>query len=283
MKPRVTKREKVFAVVPTLLTLGNATCGFGAITFATKVGPGVTEGNDLLIAAMLILAAMAFDMLDGHAARLAKMTSDFGAQLDSLCDVISFGVAPAFIMLKLPQVHHLYHPRLLWVIAVLYVLCAVLRLARFNVETGDEDFHDSFSGLPSPAAAGTVAAVVVGIPGLEQLTQPSASPMAQTIGGWLTSATAVGMPLLTLALACLMVSRIRYPHVVNQLFSGRRNFSHLVQLIFAGVAIFLVHELAVPLILIYFVLASPVRALWAEVVSGRLHKSVRQPSGGSET
>ena len=101
----------MFAVVPTLLTLGNAVCGFGSITFATKVGPGVTEGNELLVAALLLLAAMVFDMLDGHAARWAKMTSDFGAQLDSLCDVISFGVAPAFIMLKFPQVHHLYHPR----------------------------------------------------------------------------------------------------------------------------------------------------------------------------
>lgn len=283
MRPRVPKREKVFAVVPTLLTLGNATCGFGAITFATKVGPGVTEGNDLLIAALLILAAMAFDMLDGHAARLTNKTSDFGAQLDSLCDCVSFGVAPAFIMLKFPQVHHIYHPRLLWVIAVLYVLCAVLRLARFNVETCEEDTHDSFSGLPSPAAAGTVAAVVVGVPGLEQLTHPSSSAMAQTVGGWLMSATALGMPLLTLALACLMVSRIRYPHVFNQLFRGRRNFSHLVQLIFAGVAIFLVHELAVPLILIYFVLASPLRAFWAETVAGRLHKSARQPSIRKET
>jgi len=283
MRPRVPKKEKVFAVVPTLLTLGNVVCGFGAITFATKVGPGVIEGYDLLIAALLILAAMVFDMLDGHAARLVKMTSSFGAQLDSLADVISFGVAPAFIMLKFPQVHHLYHPRLLWVIAVLYVLCAALRLARFNVETGEEDSHDSFSGLPSPAAAGTVASVVVATPGLEQLTDPSASQTVQTIGGWLMGATAMGMPLLVLGLACLMVSRIRYPHVFNQLFRGRRNFRHLVQLIFAMVAIFAVHELAVPLIFFYFVLGSPARAFWAEVVSRRPAKCSQPSSGRSET
>ena len=275
MKRTAYRREKVFAVVPTLLTLGNAVCGFGSITFATKVGPGVPEGNDLLIAALLILAAMVFDMLDGHAARWANLTSDFGAQLDSLCDVISFGVAPAFIMLKFPQVHHIYHPRLLWVIAVLFVLCAVLRLARFNVETGEEDSHDTFSGLPSPAAAGTVASVAVAMPGLMQLCDPSMSEMSQQIGARLIGATTIGLPLITLAMACLMVSRIRYPHVFNELFRGRRNFRHLLQLIFAMVAIFAVHELAVPLIFCYFVLGSPIRALWAQVAARRRSKARR--------
>jgi len=275
MKRTVYRREKVFAVVPTLLTLGNAVCGFGSITFATKVGPGVPEGNDLLIAALLILAAMVFDLLDGHAARWANLTSDFGAQLDSLCDVISFGVAPAFIMLKFPQVHHIYHPRLLWVIAVLFVLCAVLRLARFNVETGEEDSHDSFSGLPSPAAAGTVASVAVAMPGLAQLSDPSMSEMTQRVGEWLIGATAMGLPLIMLGMACLMVSRIRYPHVFNQLFRGRRNFRHLVQLIFAMVAIFAVHELAVPLIFCYFVLGSPIRAFWAQLAARRRLRAPR--------
>lgn len=270
---RKVRREKVFAVVPTLLTLGNAVCGFGSITFATKVGPGTTEGNHLLIAALLILAAMVFDALDGHAARWARLTSNFGAQLDSLCDVISFGVAPAFIMLKFPGIDGLYHPRLLWVIAVLFVLCAVLRLARFNVETGEEDSHESFSGLPSPAAGGTVASVVVAVPGLEQLTDPSMSEMTRRIGAWLMGATTVGLPVVMLGMACLMVSRIRYPHVFNQWFRGRRNFRHLVQLIFAMVAIFAVHELAVPVIFFYFVLGPPVRAVWTETVARRFAKS----------
>jgi CDP-diacylglycerol--serine O-phosphatidyltransferase len=275
-------KEKVFAVVPTLLTLGNAACGFGSITFATKVGPGVTEGNEMLVAALLLLAAMVFDMLDGHAARWANMTSNFGAQLDSLCDVISFGVAPAFLMLKFPLVHHLYHPRLLWVIALLYVLCAVLRLARFNVETGEEDSHDTFSGLPSPAAAGTVAAVVIALPGLDRLVDPAASQTSQAVGGWLLEAVALGMPIVTLGVACLMVSRIRYPHVFNQLFRGRRDFRHLVQLIFAAAAILLVHELAVPLIFFYFVLGSPLRALWTEVFSHRFSRAKGKTSGRSE-
>ena len=94
------KRAKMFAVLPTLLTLGNAACGFGAITFAAKVGPSNAGGNELFIAALLIFLAMLFDLLDGSAARWARQTSDFGAQLDSLSDSISFGIAPAFLMLQ---------------------------------------------------------------------------------------------------------------------------------------------------------------------------------------
>ena len=282
MRPIGYKREKVFAVVPTLLTLGNAVCGFGSITFAAKLAPGATEGNELLIASLLILAAMVFDMLDGHAARLTHMTSDFGAQLDSLCDVISFGVAPAFVMLKFPQIHHVYHPRLLWVIAVLYMVCAVLRLARFNVETGEEDSHQSFSGLPTPAAAGAVAAMAIALPRLEELSDPAASRISQAIGSGLTGAVALGLPVVMLVLACLMVSRIRYPHVFNQLFRGRRNFRHLVQLIFAIVAIFAVHELAVPLVFFYFAFGSPIRAFWTEIIARRVLKSPQPTSEKSE-
>lgn len=274
MKRRRIRREKVFAVVPTLLTLANAACGFGSITFATKVGPGmVHQGNELTIAGLLILAAMVFDTLDGHAARWAKLTSDFGAQLDSLCDVISFGVAPAFIMLKFPQIQSTYHPRLLWVIAALFVICTVLRLARFNVETDEEHSHQFFSGLPSPAAAGTVASVAIVMPGLRQLTEPSMSALSQRTGEFLIGAATVSLPALTLTLACLMISRIRYPHIANQLFRGRRNFQHLVQLIFALVVIFVVHELAIPLMFCYFVLGSPARALWTQISARRRARS----------
>ncbi|MHC4405402.1 MAG: CDP-diacylglycerol--serine O-phosphatidyltransferase [Planctomycetota bacterium] len=271
MKRTGNRKEKMIAVVPTLLTLGNAACGFGAITFASKVGPSGGEGNELFIAGLLILAGVAFDALDGHAARLVRQTSNFGAELDSLCDVISFGVAPAFLTLKFLQVHRLepffYHPRMLWVIAALFMVCVVLRLARFNVETGEEDTHESFSGLPCPAAAGMVASVVVAMPGLQELTDPAMSETAQRVGHWLIGATAIGLPVLTLGMACLMVSRIRYPHMANQWFRGGRNFRQLVQLVFAMAALFVVHERAIPLIFGYFVLASPVRALWAKTLA----------------
>ena len=270
LRIRLRKRQRWFPVLPTMITLGNAVCGFGAITFAFNVGPegsSTASYGGLFTAALLVYLGMVFDMLDGHMARLTKQISNFGAELDSMCDVITFGVAPPFIMLKFPQVQveHLYHPRLLWVIAVLYTLCAVLRLARFNVETDEQNSHDSFSGLPSPAAAGTVASFAIVLPGLQKLTEPHPA-----IGAWLTQAAYFSLPLFTLAVACLMVSRIRYPHYFNQLFRGRRNFQHLVQLTFALVAVFAVHEWAIPLIFMYFVLASPLRAFGSRLVMRRL-------------
>jgi CDP-diacylglycerol--serine O-phosphatidyltransferase len=272
LRMRVAKREKWFPVIPTLVTLGNAVCGFGSITFAAKVGPEYTEGNALFVAGLLIFAGMVFDMLDGHTARLTKQVSNFGAQLDSLCDVITFGMAPAFLMLKFSQA---YHPRLLWVIAVLFLLCAVLRLARFNVETDEQDSHESFSGLPSPAAAGMVASVAIVMPQLKDLASSGMPEMTQRIAEWLISAANVGLPLITLVVACLMVSRIRYPHVANQLFRGRRSFQHLIQVIFALVVIFAVHELAVPLIFGYFVLGSPMRAVWMKIIAHRAVQAAR--------
>jgi CDP-diacylglycerol---serine O-phosphatidyltransferase len=269
----------MFAVLPTLLTLCNAVCGFGAITFAAKVGLvarlgwGETDTDCLFIAALLIFLAMVFDMLDGSAARWAKQTSEFGAQLDSLCDAISFGVAPAFILVKFSPD---FHPRLLWSISVLFVVCAILRLARFNVETEEEDTHEQFSGLPSPAAAGTVASFMIAYPELETLVR---QVPVEDAGWWeiwthhlalyLSPALKVVLPIVALLCACLMVSRIRYAHVFNQWFRGRRSYQHIVQLVIGAVAIFLVRELAVPLIFCLFAFGSPLRAVLSAIARWR--------------
>jgi CDP-diacylglycerol--serine O-phosphatidyltransferase len=275
---RIPRRQKMFAVLPTMLTLGNAVCGFGAITFAAKVklvtrsGWGTTDTECLFIAAVLIFLAMVFDALDGRAARWAKQTSPFGAELDSLCDAISFGVAPAFILIKFsPE----FHPRLLWAIAVLFVLGAILRLARFNVETDEEDTHEFFSGLPSPAAAGTVASFMIAYPELEDL----ARPLAENAPAWdsLTHNFAIYalpalkflLPIVALSCACLMVSRVKYSHVFNQWFRGRRSYQHILQLVIGLVAIFMVRELAVPLIFCVFAFGSPLKAAWATLMPRR--------------
>ncbi len=268
--PRKTRRQKVFAVLPTLLTLCNAACGFGAITIAAKIGPEQISGTELLVtAAQLIFLAMLFDMLDGSAARLTNQTSDFGAQLDSLCDAISFGVAPGFILLQLANPDHKllmataipFPPRLLWAIAVLFMACAILRLARFNVESDEEDSHEFFSGLPSPAAAGVVASFPIGIRELnEQFTS------ASLISKYLQPTLAILLPLITLAAAVLMVSRIRYAHVFNQMIRGRRSRIQILQIVFAMVLMFVVREMALPVLFCAFAFSSPVRALWQRYV-----------------
>ncbi|MDA1165726.1 MAG: CDP-diacylglycerol--serine O-phosphatidyltransferase [Planctomycetota bacterium] len=265
----MSKRERAFAVLPTLLTLGNALCGFAAITYAARLGIEDVQAGDshLLYASMCIFAGMVFDALDGRAARWANQSSEFGAQLDSLCDVVTFGVAPAFLMRQF-SLQSVLHPRILWVIAGLYVACAILRLARFTIETDEEDSHDFFSGLPSPAAAGAVASFPVAMYGLGKLTVPSenVSVFARQIATWLEPAFLEVLPLITLAVACLMVSRIRYSHVFNQLFSGKRSRAHVIQVVFTGAVIFSVREMAVPLIFCYFAFASPCRALWKSMM-----------------
>ena len=262
------KRQVLIAILPTMLTLGNAVCGFGAITFAAKLGPESTvEGNTLLVAALLIFAGMIFDMLDGSAARLTNQTSEMGAQLDSLCDAITFGVAPAFLMLKFSRDH--YSSRLLWVIAVLYVLCALLRLARFNAETDEEDDHEAFSGLPSPAAAGVVVSFPIAMRGVDGDLLASRFETLNELGEVLGPLLRYALPFITLAAAALMVSRFRYLHVFNNLMRSEKPRQHLVQLVFALLVIFLVQELAVPLVFLLFAFGIPARSVLLELWSRR--------------
>ena len=208
--------------------------------------------------------------------------------MDSLCDAVSFGVAPAFLMLQFTRADHSfgaqislpfqYHPRLLWVIAVLFVVCVLLRLARFNVETDEDDTHEDFSGLPSPAAAGTVAAFPIAMHGLvdtvfdgSAVGDPQMS--AHAISLWLIPFAVTALPLVTLAVASLMVSRIRYAHVFNQLFKGQRSRQHVLQLVFTLALIFTVKELAVPVIFCYFAFAAPLRAAWHELTKRWMYRS----------
>ncbi|MEZ6047391.1 MAG: CDP-diacylglycerol--serine O-phosphatidyltransferase [Planctomycetaceae bacterium] len=275
-KPRKTRKQKMFAVFPTLLTLGNAACGFGSITFAARIGPESTDQNSLFIAAALIFLAMLFDALDGYAARWTKQTSEFGAQLDSLCDAISSGVAPAFLMLQFSKD---YQSRFIWVIAVLFVLCAVLRLARFNVETDEEDSHEFFSGLPAPAAAGLVASFPFAMRGLVRWKETAQEEWFLNLLDYLVTIMKQGLPFITLAAACLMVSRIRYVHVFNAFIRGRHSRKQLIKIVFTLAIIFGFHELALPLVLCYITLLPPVQAFIKEFrkgkfsLSGRNHQS----------
>ena len=264
------RREKLFAVLPTMLTLGNAVCGFGAITFAAKWSGG-DPALSLFVASCLIYLAMLFDALDGSAARLTKQTSEFGAQLDSLCDAISFGAAPAFLMLQFSQSRD-FHSRSLWLIAALYVVCAVLRLARFNVETDEDDAHDSFSGLPSPAAAGTVASFPLMVFWFRHLEDSELVKPSERLGQQLNQWTEFVLPIITLAVACLMVSRIRYAHLFNQLVRGRRNRQHLIQVLFALAVMFVMPQVSVPLFFCWFAFGSPLKALWNESAARWWHR-----------
>ncbi len=175
------KKIRTVAVFPTMFTLGNLICGFFAIVVASRVAPDSRDvrqapeinadnpanfvlglnpadpTHNVMLSGWLIFLAMIFDALDGHVARLAKITSDFGAQLDSLCDLVTFGVAPAFLMVKMCPDFTYVAREAMWIIAAVFTACAAIRLARFNVETETDDDHLTFIGLPTPAAAGCIA------------------------------------------------------------------------------------------------------------------------------
>jgi CDP-diacylglycerol---serine O-phosphatidyltransferase len=252
---------KKIAIIPTLLTLGNAVCGFAAIATANKIGMPETAGESdwyFALSGWLIVGAMVFDALDGYVARLSRSASDFGVQLDSLCDAISFGLAPAFLLLHLgpgwtpvPRLH-----QALAMIAALYLVCALLRLARFNVQTNLEPAGlKRFRGLPSPAAAGCLASLAI-LRGGELTQRWSLDPQA------VRAAIEIFAPLGGLGVALLMVSRLPYPHLTKQILRGRRPFSHLVQVVVAFFVIFLVSDLALFLLFWIYALAIPLRYLW---------------------
>jgi CDP-diacylglycerol--serine O-phosphatidyltransferase len=203
--------------LPSLATLGNAICGFGSMYVASMPDSGASRDpvtlfmaqHTFMAAAYLIFFAMIFDGLDGRLARFARHTTDFGGQLDSLADAISFGAAPAMAESL---------DRLCWACAALFMSCALLRLARFNVSNKHgEQHHFSFLGLPSPGAAGAVAAFVLLH---EEL----------SLSGWerMAGFMRIILPLVVCVTGLLMISNIRYPHLVNRYLRGRRSLGRLI-------------------------------------------------------
>jgi CDP-diacylglycerol--serine O-phosphatidyltransferase len=141
-------RQGIF-ILPSLLTLTSIFFSFYSIILGMK--------GQFLYSAALIIVAGFFDGIDGKVARLTKTTTKFGVELDSLADVISFGVAPALLMYSWALEPY---GRLGWVSAFVFVTCGALRLARFNVQSVNPDLK-KFNGLPIPAAAGMLATTVV--------------------------------------------------------------------------------------------------------------------------
>jgi CDP-diacylglycerol--serine O-phosphatidyltransferase len=211
----------------------------------------------------MILVAMLADMLDGRLARMSQHTSSFGGQLDSLCDVISFGVAPAFLMLKLVESKldlstvlwgGLLH-RFIWLAALAYISCAAIRLARFNVENEEnEAAHMSFVGLPSPGAAGVVVSLVI----FQQEQVPTLGLLVYLL------------PFVTLGMAILMVSRVRYPHLLNVYLTGKRPFGYLIRILFLlGLAMWDI-QTALVLVFGFFAGGSFVKWLYYKAVHRRV-------------
>jgi CDP-diacylglycerol--serine O-phosphatidyltransferase len=266
---------KRLTILPTTLTLGNGVCGFLAVVCASRIGSPDAGGVDPYFAwsGWLILAAMIFDALDGYAARLSRTTSQFGAELDSLCDAVSFGVAPAFLLLRLCASYEpvpLLAPAL-YAIAILYLVCVVLRLARFNIENSTETVSSKrFRGLPSPGAAACLASLAIlygELPGRLATLFADADP--DLIRLTVQRLVEVVAPLGAVVVALLMVSRLPYPHLTKQLIRGRRHFGHVVQLLLMLVVTLLVRDVAVVLFCWLYAVGTPLRYLLGRALPGQ--------------
>ncbi|HEU0090604.1 MAG TPA: CDP-diacylglycerol--serine O-phosphatidyltransferase [Vicinamibacteria bacterium] len=194
------------AILPSLFTTGNLFLGFWAIVR--------TFHGQYAEAAPLIFWAILLDVLDGRIARLTGTTSEFGAELDSLADVVSFGVAPALLAYSWGFATL---PRVGWLVAFLFIVCGALRLARFNVQKSSVDGR-YFVGLPIPAAAAPVAALVNVSP------QPVDERTHAVV--WLS---------LLIVLSFLMVSTFRYTSFKKVDLRSRRSYVNVV-----GIALLLI-------------------------------------------
>ncbi len=153
------------SLLPSLFTIANLFCGWACVVHAMR--------GEFIVAAPFIGVAIVLDMLDGRIARMTGTTSDFGVQLDSLADLISFGMAPAILAFQWGLVPL---GRMGWAVGFVFLTAAALRLARFNIQTVSDKRY--FVGLPSPAAAAIPAATIFYYP------QGSAHAAAGAASAW---------------------------------------------------------------------------------------------------
>jgi CDP-diacylglycerol--serine O-phosphatidyltransferase len=245
-------------LLPNLLTLANSFCGLLAIFKGIDAMQAVDPDrfySSLETSCWLIFAGMLFDAVDGKVARMVGGGSAFGAQLDSFSDMLTFGVAPGILVKVLvehegPLYDFSVNSRLMFVAAIVFTVMAILRLARFNLENDpDPEAHRTFKGLPSPAAAGAVAATILMYLSLRHPEIEQSDGSLTPLGGilrlvpdlrlspslwWFLAALVVMLPLLGLC----MVSRIRNVHMTSYL-TERGQFVTLVGVVVAGVCLWL--------------------------------------------
>lgn len=192
--------KKGIYILPNLFTTAALFFGFFSIVSSYN--------GDFIWAAKAIVISAIFDTIDGKVARLTGTTSRFGVEYDSLADLISFGMAPAFLAYTWALIPFGKYG---WLASFLYLTCAALRLARFNVQVETVE-KTRFKGVPSPAAAGMIALTVL---------------LSDYLGG-IGDTKHVTILLMIYLLAFLMVSNVTYRSLKELDLSGRKPFSLLV-------------------------------------------------------
>ncbi len=274
----VTQASRIY-FLPNLMTAGNLFCGFAAVIKCIQARL-ITDGGEYALlhpnvswialythAVWLILAAVVFDSLDGRLARMGGRTSLFGAEFDSLADVVSFGIAPAlmvFFLILAPREEYQWFRELGWFIAFVYLLCGAIRLARFNVITNpllhrsEAESHKDFVGMPIPAAAGTVATLVLLLLNFAS----NAKELRQMT---------LALPLLLMLVSFLMVSTIRYPSFKQVNWETKTRIRTFVGLLIAAVVIIKLREVS----FFFLFLSYIIYGLFAHYRRGVRHAQMR--------
>ena len=260
----VTNASRIY-ILPNLATALNLFCGFTSILYCIQARLAetafdgyyndATAAEHYRYAVACIFFAAAFDMLDGRLARMGGRESLFGAEFDSLADVVSFGLAPALMMfffILSPSQGILWFRNIGWLIGFIYLLCAAMRLARFNVITnpllhrGVKDSNKDFVGLPVPAAAACVAATVLFLLKLSDLDRS-------------LKQVALALPPVMLMIALLMMSTVRYPSGKNINMQTRTRVRTLFFLLITAILIYLYKEFALLVLTLGYVIFGLVR------------------------
>ena len=218
-------RNRWLKWVPNALTLGNSLCGFAAILYTLQVYEKMmyrdgSAGIEKIfaISAVMILCAMVFDAFDGYAARLLNAASIHGIQMDSLADMVTFGVAPATVVAVMAHALNSLRPSqfiVVWCLCAVYLGCAALRLAKYNVHAMlEKKSSEKFSGLPSPGAAAAICSVII-----FYAVEGEKHSMNRLVSF---------LPYYAAVLGLLMVSEIPYQHFGKWIFSIPRHKKRLL-------------------------------------------------------
>ncbi|EDY82391.1 CDP-diacylglycerol--serine O-phosphatidyltransferase, putative [Verrucomicrobiia bacterium DG1235] len=260
VKLDASQASKIY-LLPNLFTAGNLFFGFLAIKscIQARYGMGLEnsdfDSNALFRQAVLfILGGMACDALDGRVARLGGRESIFGKEFDSIADIVTFGLAPAMMVLFLilnPAENEDYSTKAGFFLAFIYLLCAAVRLSRFNVITHPavrskklKEADGDFLGLPVPAAAGMIATIVLVLTKHDALRD-----------------FAIGLPFLMLLISYLMISNVRYPSFKNIDWHTQIRFTTFVAVLVVGGLIYFSREYTLVLGFISYIFYGIVRHL----------------------
>lgn len=235
---RIKKIKKARFALPSLVTLGSVFCAFLSMSFVFK--SQALQGDERLLllqyAAIAIIGSIVFDTFDGKVARWTKTSTKFGMELDSLSDCVSFGIAPALLIYGFA----LNEAGIFGLIASFIYACgAILRLARFNIEAPEEGVQTFFKGIPSPAGAACLAAIVLAC--IDTQLMPSTPFELNTL---CVVAIAVGL---------LMVSNVKYKTLKGKKTKGDIAFVLIGLILFGSMCFVLTPSIAFFLLVCYFV------------------------------